>query len=738
LHAEDFEPWIDNAEATRNGLTVAEYAAKVAAQWRNGLADWEQPVERIEMFRKAAEVAVYTPGSDAGRPLTVLKSFEAPPQAVRESSDLLRERTLSTVSGLLTLLGIDADPLRSREHILLSNIFEHAWQAGRDLDLTQLIREIQVPPFRQIGVMDLESVISESDRRALALNINNVLASPAFAKWMQGERVDIQKLLYTKEGKPRLAVISIAHLSEQERMFFVTILLNEFVTWVRAQPGTSSLRALLYMDEVFGYLPPTANPPSKIPLLTLLKQARAHGVGLVLATQNPVDLDYKALSNAGTWFLGRLQTERDKARMLDGLEGASTAAGVAFNRAQIERTLSALKSRTFLMNNVHDDEPVVIQTRWALSYLRGPLTLAQLKTLSAAQTPDADATRNIGSQIGSPSAVPMVAPDGTTTTSPVLPPEIRQRVFPVSREVPRSSSLVYRPALLITGKAHYVDAKQKIDLWENVGFLQVLEEDTVQKDPWDGSAQVELKQLRDSESEENARYAPLPSECQKVASFRTWATSGKNFFYRQLTLSIRYCPKLGLTSLPLEDDRDFRAKMAHAAREQRDLEMEKLRKKYETSISRLQEKVRKAQQRVEVEKQQASSATVSAAMTLGSSILGAIFGRKTVSAANAGRATSSYRAASRAMDQRSDIKRAQDNQEVAEEELNAMEAQFQKDLDQLKAAFDESQLTIETRTISPRKSDLTVDEVALVWLPYTIAGTGFAPGFSSEIYLESN
>ncbi|MCA9086899.1 MAG: ATP-binding protein, partial [Planctomycetaceae bacterium] len=209
------------------------------------------------------------------------------------------------------------------------------------------------PPFDRIGVIGLENFYPQADRFQLAMLLNNLLASPGFSSWMEGESLDIQKMLYSPDGKPRFTILSIAHLSEAERMFFVTIFLNEVVSWMRAQSGTSSLRAILYMDEVFGYFPPTANPPSKTPMLTLLKQARAFGLGVVLATQNPVDLDYKGLSNAGTWFIGRLQTERDKARVLDGLEGASAAAGHAFDRRQMEVILSGLGSRVFLLNNVH-------------------------------------------------------------------------------------------------------------------------------------------------------------------------------------------------------------------------------------------------------------------------------------------------------------------------------------------------------------------------------------------------
>ena len=313
----------------------------------------------------------------------MLRSFSAPPASLVSDADAFRERVAVATSGLLALLGIDADPVRSREHILISNLLDRAWREGRDMDIARLIQEIQSPPFEQVGILDLESFFPARERVELSMTLNNLLASPSFASWMSGEPLDVKRLLYTPAGKPRLSIISIAHLSDAERMFFVTILLNEVLVWMRSQPGSSSLRALLYMDEIFGYFPPTANPPSKQPMLTLLKQARAYGLGVVLATQNPVDLDYKGLSNTGTWFLGKLQTERDKARVLEGLEGASAASGAEFDRQAMEATLAGLGSRVFLMHNVHEDGPITFQTRWAMSYLRGPLTRSQIQTLMA-------------------------------------------------------------------------------------------------------------------------------------------------------------------------------------------------------------------------------------------------------------------------------------------------------------------------------------------------------------------
>ena len=391
LRPEAFRPWINEDDARAKSLSPDAYAAQQAKLWKDGLASWGEDGERIRRLKEAADFAIYTPGSSAGIPISIVASFAAPPEAVREDSELLRDRVTTTASSLLGLLGIGADPIQSREHILLANLFTQAWSAGRDLDLTALIEQIQTPSMTRVGALDLESFYPAKDRAQLAARMNNLLASPGFNAWLEGVPLDVGQLLRSESGKPRVAIVSIAHLSETERMFFVSLLLNQVLDWVRSQSGTTSLRAILYMDEIFGYFPPVAEPPSKRPLLTLLKQARAFGLGIVLTTQNPVDLDYKGLANTGTWFLGRLQTERDKARVLDGLEGASASAHADFDKARMDALLSGLSQRIFLMNNVHEDAPVVFESRWAMSYLRGPLTRDQIRKLMDGRRPAAEA-----------------------------------------------------------------------------------------------------------------------------------------------------------------------------------------------------------------------------------------------------------------------------------------------------------------------------------------------------------
>ena len=719
LSAAEFRPWVEKDEASRKGMTEDEFAADRAALWKKGLADWDQPQDRIQRFRDAVDVSIYTPGSDAGLQLTILKSLDAPPAAILNSADAMRERISAAVGGLLTLLDLDADPLQSREHIYLSNILDNAWRAGRSLDLANLIREVQNPPFRQIGIMDVDQIFPAADRLKLAMTINNVIASPAFASWTKGEPLNIQRLLYTESGKPRMSIISIAHMNDHERMFFVTLLLTEMISWMRQQPGTSSLRALLYMDEVFGYLPPSANPPSKIPMLTLLKQARAFGLGLVLATQNPVDLDYKALSNAGTWFLGRLQTERDKLRVLDGLEGASSQAGATFDRQKVERILSGLGNRVFLLNNVHENAPVVMQTRWAMSYLRGPLTREQISSLMASRkglaaptAPVVSAAASIPAVFASAPAPVAAASASTAGFPPVLPADIRQ----IYREVTQAGHVVYRPALLGTARMHFIDAKAGIDVWKNVARLCEVT-DGVPDDPWEAAEEVNPDELAfTNQPADGAKFDTTPTALTQTKSYTAWKTGLKNYLYREGLLTIGYCAALDQYANPDEKTGDFQARLKHSAREERDLQIEKLRKKYATKTDALQERLRKAEQAVEREKAQSSGATLTAAVQFGTSVLGALFGRKLATATNITRAATSVRAATRAAQQKGDVSRASETAETMQVDLEALAAELQAEIDRVTAELDDSGAQVTEYEVKPRKSDTTIDAVSLLWL----------------------
>ncbi|MBE7464859.1 MAG: ATP-binding protein [Planctomycetes bacterium] len=713
LRGTDFEPWLDPLEAARLGQTPAAYAEATARRWREGLADWDQRPERIAKFRGAADVALYTPGSRTGLPLSMLRGFDAPPEAERGDDERLREQVQGAVAGLLALLRIEADPLRSREHILLAHLIEQAWRQGRNLDLGALIQEIQRPPFAKVGFVDLETFFPAADRFALAMQLNNLLAAPSFAAWLDGEALDVQKLLYTASGKARLSIISIAHLNESERMFVVTRLLHAVLAWARRQPGTASLRALLYMDEVYGYFPPVANPPSKTPMLTLLKQARAYGLGVVLATQNPVDLDYKGLGNAGTWFLGRLQTERDKQRVLEGLEGASAAAGADFDRAETERTLAGLGSRVFLMNNVHDDRPAIFQTRWTLSYLRGPLSREQIQALTA--------QRGAAAPAGTAPAAAVHAVEAR----PVLAPSIVQLFVPPRGFVPAGGRMEYRAALLGQARVRFVQAKEHVDAWQEVA-LRADAETVRTHEPWEAAVALDPVPDLEAEPAAGAGFTELPAALAQAANFKAFEGELREHLYRRHALTLHRCDALGEASQPGETEGAFRIRLAQKARERRDLELAKLRGIHAKDLEKLEKRLRAAQERVEREKSQYKQQTFQSVIGFGSGILGALFGRKIASAANVGRAASAARGIGRVSREREDVARAEESVADVQRELAEVEARCAEACAAVQETFDLDRLVLSSIEVKPRKADIAVERVALLWLPYFIDGQGLA------------
>ncbi|MGA6827857.1 ATP-binding protein [Nitrospira sp. NS4] len=722
LRGKDFAPWVNEDDARKKGLSTAEYAQAQADLWKKGLADWGQSGERIQKLRDAADVAVYTPGSNAGIPVSILKSFAAPSQEVLDDAEMLRERIGTTVTSLLGLIGVDADPIKSREHILLSTILDRTWKAGQDLDLATLIQQIQTPPVTKIGVLDLESFYPSKDRFALAMQLNNLLAAPGFSAWLEGEALDVGQMLYAPSGKPRLAIFSIAHLSDAERMFFVTLLLSQTLGWMRGQSGTTSLRAILYMDEIFGYFPPVANPPSKQPLLTLLKQARAFGLGVVLATQNPVDLDYKGLANTGTWFIGRLQTERDKARVLEGLEGAAASSGKKFDRQRMEQLLAGLGNRVFLLNNVHEDAPEVFQTRWTLSYLRGPLTRTQIKTLMSeakgkgleARGSEKDQSR----QIVSSSPVPRASGLSPGGARPMLPPDVRQYFIPLRGSQPGGSTLVYQPMVVGVAQIRLADTKAAVDVTEDVSVLAPIDDGAVPVE-WEHAttAPIAVADLEQAPAE-GARFAALPGPAAKGKSYDTWSKDFAGWLFRTHKLELLRSPSTKELSRPGESERDFRVRLQQAGRELRDQQSDSLRKKYAPKIAALQDRLRRAEQMKERQQAEARSSQVQAAISVGASILSAFLGRKTISATNIGRATTAVRSAGRVMKESQDVGHAEENVAALQQQLAGLEAQFKAEADALAAAIDPLTEKLDVVSLKPTKSNIVVKVVALAWTPH--------------------
>ena len=726
LSASDFRPWIDEEDARRNGKSADQWAAAQADLWKKGLASWDQDGDRIKRLKDAADFAIYTPGSQSGLPLSIVRSFAAPAADFVNEPDLMRERVATTVTSLLGLLGIDADPIKSREHILLSTLIDATWREGKDLDLAALIQLVEKPPVQRIGVLELESFYPAEKRFELAMSINNLLAAPGFSAWMEGEPLDVQRLLFTTAGKPRVSILSIAHLNDAERMFFVSLLLNEVLGWMRQQPGTTSLRALVYMDEIAGYLPPVAMPASKAPMLTLLKQARAFGVGMVLATQNPVDLDYKALSNAGTWFIGRLQTERDQDRVLDGLEGAMSTAGGAFDRAAMSKIIGSVGKRQFLLHNVHEDHPEVFESRWAMSYLRGPLTRAQIKILMDGRRPAAGATGAQGAQgaMGAKGAEPaaaaarsaVVAPQTNTPyaplapNAPVLPPGISQFFAPAK------AGANYAPMIAAAADLRFADAKSGLDITKSVVVVTPVTGDPIPVN-WDQAeeASFDVGQLA-TELPSHATFDDLPGPASKAKSYADWSKSFVTWLSTSQTLTTYRSPSLGITSNGAESQGDFRARLLQKARERRDEDVAALRQKYAPKLAALQERLRRAQQTVEREQSQATGQKIQAGISLATTVLGALLGRKTLSATNIGKATTAVRGMGRAVEQSQDVGRAQENSASVQSQIDEMNTSLQSEIAALDVTYNPQTEKLETVTLKPKRTGIQVKLVALTWV----------------------
>ena len=722
----DFRPWIDPQEAARKNLTVEQLAEQTATGWKQSLADWDQAPERIARLRAAATVSVYTPGADTGLGLSVLRSLANPGTADAGDATALREQIGSIAAALLALLGRDADPVKSRDYILLARLIEQSWQNGTSLDLAGLIQAIQKPGIDQIGAFDLETFYPAKERLELAMAVNSLLASPGFAAWTQGEPLDAQRLLFGSDGKPRISIISIAHLNDAERMFIVTLVLNELVAWMRRQSGTSSLRALFYMDEIFGYFPPTANPPSKPPMLTLLKQARAFGLGCLLATQNPVDLDYRGLGNAGTWLIGRLQTERDKARVIEGL--TSAVAGGAPDRGALDQLMAALKPRTFLMRRAKDDAPRLLSSRCTLSYLRGPLTSAEINRLMAPQRAAQAAT-----PAATAAAAPAPAGSGTSAAAPGLPggngagarpalPATVRELFLPARSA--GGPVQYRLNLLVAAKLHYVEPRYGVDAWQTLRLLAPLANDG--KDAlWDEAQDATtLRPQAGSAPAPAASYAAPPASALRAESYAGWNRSLAAHLYEAGRASLFFCEALKLASNPGESEGDFRARLALRLRETRDAQLEALRASFAPKLAALNQRLQNAQGRSAREHSQATQQTLQTIVSVGSTVLGALLGRRAVSATTVGRAATAMRGATRIGKERQDAAQADESVTVVQQAVQQLQADCEAALAELRQKLDPAAISLQAVQLAARKSDIAIGELAVGWVPWRADSDG--------------
>ena len=739
----DFQPWINEVEAQRAGKTVAESAAETAELWRNGLAQWEIEPSRIARLKEAVQYTIYTPGSDSGRPISILASLAAPAIDWESNKELLRERISGTVTALLGLVGrTDIDPVRDREHILLANIFEHAWSQGKDLTLGDLIMQVQSPPFTKLGFFDVTVFFPDKDRFSLALALNNILASPAFQSWMMGEPLDIQKMMYTPEGKPRHTIFYIAHLNDTERMFFVTLLYSSVETWMRTQSGTGSLRALVYFDEIFGYLPPTANPPSKEPLLRLLKQARAFGVGMVLATQNPVDIDYKGLSNAGTWFIGKLGTDRDKQRLLDGLE--SITGGIA--RADLDRLISGLDKRVFLVRNVNNKEPLLFQTRWAMNYLAGPITrtrIAELNRLAGADQPllasSTPSAVNNQSADAKPAAIPTDTAKSVTavgtSTRPKVPARVAEYFLPINQPATDGKIVetIYRPILLAQAVIRTTNRKYNIDL-QQYKLSLVSDPDRrgmVRWQDYQSQGVIDVRNLDDA-PDPDATFGDLQPPLSDATILNSLKRDFEDWVFRTSNVMIQANEALGVYAGPEVSAEAFSEQCNEAAELQLAAETKKLDSRFEVKLATLQRELEREKQELADDEDELSRRKREEGVKHIETALGmlGLFGRK--------------KSISGSMSKRSLTERAKEEVDESVQEISRLEkavrellANKEDEVAQLEEKWQQIAQTTTTIQLQPFKKDVVIDLFGVAWLPHYLMEKGatveaFIPDSSNQ------
>ena len=744
----DFQPWVNANEARREGKTVAQAAEETAVLWRNGLADWGITPDRIQKLKDGPQFAIYTPGSDAGLPVSILASLKAPDIPWNDNRELLREKISGTVTALLGLVGLrDIDPVRAKEHILLANIFEHAWSQGQDLDLASLIMQTQSPPFTKLGVFDVNTFFPEKDRFELAMLLNNILASPAFQSWIEGAPLDVASLLYMPDGRPRHTIFYIAHLSEAERMFFVTLLYSGVESWMRAQKGSTTLRALVYFDEIFGYLPPTANPPSKEPMLRMLKQARAFGVGMVLATQNPVDVDYKALSNAGTWFIGKLGTEQDKARLLDGL---TTAASGGFDRRVYDDLISALGKRVFLLRNVHEKQPALFQTRWAMNYLAGPVTRDQIPALNAlvgagdrlsvissqssiiseklevksgelaATTPALEVAQSPVSNLqslqlpgeGSKPAVPGRTEEYFLPQNLTLS-EAAKRDGRSLPQTAQSVGILYRPVLVAQASVSFSNRRYNLDheVWQTAVVPEPDRRGVVRWQDYE-SAVIESSQL-DRASMLDARFQMLETPLDDAKSMTTMKNDFADWLYRSLEVKVKANETLKIYGGPNVSEQEFAKQCTDAAKEASDAESKKVAEQYEHKIDALEEKLKREERELADDEAEYSQRKQEEAVTHAETLF-SLFSKRRRSVSSS---MTKRRMTAKA---KADVEESKDQIEDFQKELAVLEKEAEEALAEIQAKWEAVAQETSIIPVTPTKSSINVALFGVAWLPHHI------------------
>lgn len=746
LRPESFAPWVDAREAHRSGLSTEAYAAEVARAWQDGLERWGIGGARIARLKESAEFVVYTPGSDAGRQVSIVQSLAVPPLGWDRDTEILREKISSTVSAILALARIESDPVTGREHSLLATIIEQAWRSGQDIELADLVLQVQKPPFGQLGVLPLEVFYPERERMSLTLALNGLLASPRFAAWLEGDPLRIDGLLRAPDGRPRISILSLAHLSDAERMFFVTLLLEQVRAWLRVQEGTPSLRAILYIDELYGFMPPhPANPPSKPPLLALLKQARSQGLGLVLATQNPVDLDYKGLSNAGTWFIGKLQTANDRQRVLEGLIGASMESGVPLDRSALDGLIARLDTRTFLLNNVHADGPELFRTRHTMSYLRGPLTRSQVRLLMSDRRRPVEqvAQRPALSTVSEPvparkRAAPAQAAIGSpwdafSPSLPLLPIEIKQYYVPArvalqwaihNAEAERGEilyqdkQLVYRPAVLAQATVRIDDSRYNVHERLFTSRILPVSGDGAFID-WDAEPIVEDVGELDDRPVQEALFSSLPPLLVNARRFETRRKEYADHLYRESAVSLLHCPPLKLVAQPDESASQFRRRCYQAIRARSEEEATQIAKSYQTKVDRLEAQIRREERELEQDEIEYRARKGEEMLSAGESLLNLLSRRRSSRLLSVASRKRRLTAQSKAeVEESLDV--LEDLDQQLEDLIRDREIETQEARARWEEAVEDLDGALQTIRVRPRKADVYVEDWGVAWLPYWV------------------
>ncbi|WP_121626507.1 ATP-binding protein [Poseidonibacter antarcticus] len=708
LKGEDFKPWIEEQDAINNGLSLDEQAQKTADMWEKGITGDFQSKERIAKLKNSADFSIYTPGSTAGIPISILSSFKAPGEKILEDYDLLSSLINSTVSSILSLVDIKSDS-SSKENILLCSIFMNSYTQDKNLSLEQLITLIVTPPFEKVGIFDLETFFSQDERLKLALKLNTIIANPSFKNWIEGEPLDISNLLYDENGKAKVSIFSISHLDDAQRMFFVSLLLNEMLTWMRRQEGTSSLKALLYMDEIFGYFPPSKNPPSKQPMLTLLKQARSFGVGIILSTQNPVDIDYKGLSNIGTWFIGRLQTKQDKEKVIDGLSSANEG---NIDKKELLNTISNLEKRTFIMKNINEDGIKIFQTRWVLSYLKGPISKDDIKKLMSekiAKLKEKITPSNLTKKHIEKKETTSNSKSSNDYIKPIIPNIIEQKYSYYSQ----SDEYSLQPYLLCSSSINFVNTTKNIDKKEDIIYKIYLDKN-IDEINFEEKEDVQ-NSIFEHKSRTNSSFYELPSFLQNEREIKSLQKEFSNYIYRNEKLNLFKNTSLKLTSKQDESLNDFRTRLQDKLNEKIDDEVEKLEERFEKTQKSLEKKLDKLYIKLEKEKEQASAKTTNTLISIGTSILGAFFGNSILSKTNMTKVASSARGASSVLKERSDIKYVEADIQNLAKEIEELEEQLIEEIEEINKNYSISNYKIEEFSINLRRKDIYNTKIQILW-----------------------